>query len=112
MNNGFISDDEIQRALDYLRDSAPKIANAKAEVVRCDRMLKCTKALAMKASGEKSAAAQEREALCSKQYEQAVDDEFNAVEHYEHMKALRDAAAMKIEAWRTASSNYRSMKIG
>ena len=111
MSMGFITDEEVQKALDYLRDSAPKIANAKAQMVRCERMLKCTKALAMKAANETSAAAQEREALCSEQYAGAVDDEFHAVEHHELLRALRDAAAIKIEAWRTASSNYRSMKI-
>ena len=106
-----VTDEEVEKALDYLRDSAPKLATAKAAAVRCERVLKTTKALAMKASGETSAAAQEREALCSLQYENAVNEEFMAVEHYETIKALRDAASMKIEAWRTASSNYRAMKI-
>ena len=106
-----ITDEEVEEALEYLRHSAPLIAVAKAEVTRTGRLIKSTEALAGKLSGEKTAAAQTREALISEDYQKAVQNEFDAIAQYEQLKAYREAAASKIEAWRTASSNYRAMKI-
>ena len=104
-----ISEQDIQRCVDFLRDSAPQIAEARAELVRSEHMKKATRALAMKASGENSVAAQEREALASDQYKQAVDAEFEAVKRYETLRAQREAAIAKIDAWRTSSANLRGV---
>lgn len=106
-----ISDNDVERALDFLRDSAPLIAAAVAEQARAHNMLKHTKALAMKASGEKSAAAQEREAYASEIYVEAVDNEFEATKRAAELKAQREAASAKIEAWRSASANFRAMNL-
>ena len=111
MNNELVSEAEVQKALDWLRDNAAEIGRTKREAVKHDHMLKATRAMAMKLSGESSLGAQEREALCSEQYTDAIDRAADAAGKYEEMRALREAAALKIEAWRTASSNYRSMKI-
>lgn len=106
-----VSDADVEKALDWLRDNAPAIGEAKREAVRAEHMLKHTKAMAMKLAGETSAAAQEREAFASEQYVAAIDRTANAAGKYEEMKALREAAALKIETWRSASANYRAMKI-
>lgn len=111
MSNQLVSEADVEKALDFLRDSAPKIAEARADVVRYEHTLKHTKAVMMKHSGETSAAAQEREAMASEQYFENIKVLADAVEKYEGLKAYREAAAAKIEAWRTASSNYRSMKL-
>ncbi len=111
MTNELISDNEVERALDYLRDNAETMGKAKAEAVRAEHMLKHIKAMAMKLSGESAVSAQEREALASEQYVVAIDTTARAAGEYERLRALREAAALKIEAWRTASSNYRSMKL-
>jgi beta-phosphoglucomutase-like phosphatase (HAD superfamily) len=111
MRNELVSDADVEKALDWLRDNAETIGKAKAEAVRADHMLKHIKALAMKLHGEMGVSAQEREALASEQYRTAIDTAATAAGEYERLKALREAAALKIEAWRTASSNYRSMKI-
>ena len=74
-------------------------------------LTKHVKALAMKQHIDLPVTAQEREAYTSVQYVAAIDAEATAAGEYERMKALREAAAMTIEAWRTASSNYRSMKL-
>jgi predicted nucleic acid-binding Zn-ribbon protein len=111
MSNELISDADVEKALDWLRDNAETIGKAKAEAVRADHMLKHIRALAMKISGETSVTAQEREALASEQYKIAIETAASAAGEFERLKALREAAALKIESWRTASSNYRSMKI-
>jgi hypothetical protein len=111
MKNEIVTDAEVERALDWLRDNADEIGESKRKAVKADHMLKHVRALAMKHSGETSAAAQEREALAGPDYLQAIDDTANAAGAYERMKALREAAALKIEVWRSASANYRAMKL-
>lgn len=106
-----VTDADVEKALDWLRDNARDIGAAKAAAIRTERMVKHVKALAMKHSGKTSAAAQEREAYCSQSYLDAIEIEAAAAGHYEGMKALREAAAMKIEAWRSEQANYRAMKI-
>ena len=111
MSNELVSDADVQKALDFLRDNAAKIGMAKRNAVKAEHMLKHTKAMAMKLSGVSGVSAQEREAYCSEQYVTAIDLCANAAGEYEEMKAYREAAAAKIEAWRSASANYRAMKI-
>ena len=112
MNDVLVSDADVEKALDFLRDNAREIGEAKREAVKADHMLKHIRAIAMKHSGESSAAAQEREALASDLYIKAIEAAANAAGVYEQMKALREAAALKIETWRSASANYRAMRIG
>lgn len=111
MTNQLVSDAAVEMALDWLRDNANEIGKAKTEAVKHDHMLKATRAMAMKLSGETSLGAQEREALCSEQYTEAIERAAIAAGRYEEMRALREAAALKIETWRSASANYRAMKL-
>ena len=106
----FITDEEIQRALDYLRDSAASIGKLTQAAVRADHMTKHIVALEMKRH-DGSAAAQEREAKASDAYLQAITADAEAAGALAKAKALREAASARIEAWRTASSNFRSMKL-
>ena len=106
-----ISEGEVERALSWLRDNAPEIGAAKEAAFRAEKMLHHHKALAMKMSGESGVTAQEREALASEQYVLAIDRAAESAGEYEKMKALREAAALKLECWRSASANFRAMKI-
>lgn len=111
MSVQFISDDEVERALDYLRDNAAAIGEARKKAVLAERMVRHVKALEMKKCSELPVSAQEREAYSSEAYKQAALEEAEAAGEWEVMKSLREAAAMKIEAWRTISSTIRSMKV-
>jgi len=106
-----VSDEELSKALDYLRDSAGAIGDAKARAVRAGHMLKHIEALLMKGSGEKSAEARKADARCSEKWLEAVEEDAIAAGEYEKLKSLREAAALKIEAWRSEQANYRAMKI-
>lgn len=101
----------VERALEWLRDNAVELGERKREAVKADHMLKVERAIAMKHSSETSAAAQEREALASESYLAAVERAADAAGKYETMRALREAAALKIEVWRSEQANYRAMKI-
>jgi hypothetical protein len=111
MSNQLVSDADVEKALDWLRDNATEIGEAKRKAVKADHMLKHTKALAMKQHGDIAVTAQEREALASPQYLAALDEAAATAGEFEKMKSLREAAALKIEVWRSASANYRAMKL-
>jgi rhamnose utilization protein RhaD (predicted bifunctional aldolase and dehydrogenase) len=107
-----ISDASLERALDWLRDNAEAIGQAKADSVATARMREHVLALEMKRHSELPVSAQEREAKASKAYRQAIIEEAKAAGAYETMRAMREAAALKIEAWRSEQANFRAMKIG
>jgi hypothetical protein len=106
-----VTDEEVGKALDFLRDSAREIGEAKARSVKADKMLGHIEALLSRASDEKSAAAREAEAKASSEYLDAINEAAFSAGELAKLYALRDAAAAKIEAWRTEQSNFRAMKI-
>jgi DNA polymerase III delta prime subunit len=103
---------KAEKATQYLIDSAAEIAAAKGDMVRCENMLRVVKALAMKNSDEKSAAAQEREAYASTQYQDAVTELATVTQEYEQLRSLREAAKMQIEFWRSYNANQRGAERG
>lgn len=111
MSNQIVTDSEVEKALDWLRDNADEIGEAKRLAVLTEHMVKHVKALAMKQNTDMPVSAQERDALACDQYAKAIEAAASAAGVFEKMKSLREAAALKIEAWRTQSSNYRAMKI-
>lgn len=111
MANELVSDADVEKALDWLRDNADDIGEAKRLAVLSTGMVKHTRALEMKRHNELPVSAQDREALASSGYVEALRAEAEAAGLYEKMRSLREAAAAKIEVWRSASANYRAMKI-
>jgi predicted RNA-binding Zn ribbon-like protein len=112
MSNELVSDADVEKALDWLRDNAADIGRAKEHAIMAERMTKHVKALEMQRHNELPVSAQDREATASAAYLEALMREAEAAGEYERLRALREAAALKIEVWRSASANYRAMKIG
>ena len=106
-----VSDEDVGRALDWLRDNAVMFGDAKERLMLATSMVKIVDALEFKRSDAKTAEARKADARTSDRYMNAITEEAKAAGSFETMRALRDAAEAKIEAWRTESSNYRSMKI-
>lgn len=106
-----ISDEQVEKALDFLRDSAESIAEAKADMIHTDEYRKSLKALLASHSDEKSEAAKERAAYSDPRYLEHLDKYREAVRVFEKLRAMREAAGAKIEAWRSQQANYRAMKI-
>jgi hypothetical protein len=107
-NRSFITDDEIDKALDYLRDNARDAAQAKADRVYVEEFRKVLKAQLMKEHSSLSAVLQEREAYSDPRYAQHLEAIREAVRADEQHRFMRGAADAKIEAWRTQSSNTRA----
>ena len=111
MQQRIVSEIELEKALDFLRDHARALGEAKARVVRAGHMLKHIEALEFKKSEATSNDRRQADARTSQAYLDAIVEDAEAAGAYETMKALREAAALKIEAWRSEQANFRSMKI-
>ena len=106
-----ISDDSIEKALHWLVEHAVEIGAAKERTVKAGHMLKHIEALEFKMSDAKSVDAKKSDARTSKRWLDAIREDAVAAGEYERLRALREAAALKIEAWRSEQANMRAMKI-
>lgn len=109
--DGPITQQRAEAATEWMVHNARALALAKAERDRCENRLRVVKALAMKSSDEKSAAAQEREAYASRQYQDAVDALFDATAKHEELYATRMAAQAVIEVWRSLNANLKGARV-
>lgn len=107
MSKNFISDDDIEKALDYLRDSAITAAQARANRIYMEEYRKSLKSKMMQRFAMSPLGAQERDAYASREYQIHLDALKTAVEEDEKHRFLREAAQAKIEAWRSMSANNR-----
>lgn len=102
-----ISETDIEKAVDWLRDSAPKIGKARAEMLYNDEFRKSLKAVLMREHVDESLGAQEREAYSDERYKKHLETYRESILAYETLRAQREAAHIKIEAWRSMSANTR-----
>ncbi len=108
-----ITDAEIDKALDWLRDNAGNAAQARANRVLVEEYRKTLKATIMSEHKDKPIGAQEREAYSDPRYVQHLQAMREAVEEDERYRWLYVSAQAKIEAWRSFQANYRIQgKIG
>lgn len=106
-----VTDDEVDKALAWLRDSAADVGAARARAIKAGHMLKHVEALQYKASDARTEAGRKADARTSERYLSAIYEDAEAAGEVAKLYALREAAAAKIEAWRTQGANYRAMKI-
>jgi hypothetical protein len=106
-----VTDAQVAAALDYLRDSADAIGKARGRLVKSGHMIKHTEALLLLQSEQKSIESRKAEARCSERWLKAIDEEEAATIEFEKLKALREAASAKVDAWRSESANYRGMRV-
>ena len=107
----FISDEEIEKALDYLRDNASLAAKAKAERFYVIEYRKVIKSQIMQEHNSDSAVIQQRHAYADPRYLQHLEAIREAIKIDEQCQFLRSAAEAKINAWQTMSANERAHKI-
>ena len=106
-----ITDKEIDRALNYLRDTVDEAAQARANRLYMEQWVKTVKAKVQTHQIGTSGAAAEAIAASSSEYLSALEAMKQAIEADERCRFLREAANIKIEAWRTQSSNERAGRI-
>ena len=106
-----ISEEEVQKAVDWLRDNSEKCAKARATRIYLEEYRKSIKAILMSKYPELSVYAQEREAYAHEEYKEHLKLMKDAIYEDERMRFFRASAEVKIEAWRTQQANIRSIKL-
>ena len=106
-----ISDSDVERAIDYLRDTAEKAAQARAERAYLEQWLKSLKSTLLLGAPGSSVAEREAYAMAHHDYATALAGLRAAVEADERYRFLREAADAKIRAWQTMCSNERATRI-
>ena len=107
-----ISDDQLHKTLDWLRDNAQKAAKARAERMYLEEWIGSLRAqLAAKAieAGD-SAAASDMKAKADPEYQVALKGYREAVEADELMRWHRTRADAIIEIWRSQQANQRAIQ--
>lgn len=102
-----ITEAEIQRCFDFLRDSAPAIANARHAKVKTEEMRKVVWSQLRREAPDKTQAEKDAYAYAHDLYILHIDEMAKAAQEFQLLYAQREAAMSKIEAWRTYCANER-----
>lgn len=97
----------MERAMQWLVDSAPAIADARALRSMLEHKRKAVVALVMAQHAEKPLGAQEREAGASKEYQQWLEEYQAAVKKDELLSMQAEGAKELIRLYQTQSANLR-----
>ena len=98
-----------QTSLKAMHDASSLLAQAKAERVYLEEYRKSLKALLMKASGQSSAALQERDAYADEQYIDHLKALRIAVEREESLRWRMVVGQTAIEVWRSQEASNRTI---
>ena len=96
-----ISQRDIEKALDFLRDSAEAAAVNRSNRVYMEEYRKSLKAQLMSENLDMAVNAQEREAYKNEQYITHLEAMKEAIYQDEKLRFLIEAAKIKISAWQT-----------
>lgn len=106
-----MSDELLEKALNFIRDKAEELAQAKANRVYLMEFRKSKKAILMRnaeLSGHKTTASQEREAYADSEYIDLLHGIKAAVEKEEFLSYQMKAAELKISVWQSKNANRRA----
>ena len=106
-----ITDEEIEKALAYLRDSASKAAKARAEKLYLDEYCKPLKSLIMRENTSEAIGAQEARALADPRYKTHLEALKAASEASDYLIFMREAADAKLRAWQTMRATERAHRV-
>ena len=103
-----ITEADVDAALSFLRDNAIELGRAKERAKKAERMLGHIEALLFK-EGDGSGEARRMAAKASERYLEAINEDAAAAGALQQMLALREAAALTIEVWRSQEASVRQM---
>jgi hypothetical protein len=102
-----MTEQEAERAIDYIRDKAPEFAKAKAERTYIENALKTVKAKQMADSDKKTLGDREMDAYMSMEYESMLKGLRAAVAVEEELKWRMEAAKLRFEHYKVLCFNNR-----
>ena len=106
-----ITNEEVEQALDYLRDQAEKDAQARANAIYLAEWVRTERARIVHAQTGMSNASATAYAEQHPEYLRALSAYKAAITEDYRRRFLREAASARIEAWRTMCSNERAQRI-
>lgn len=101
-----VTEDQVQRAVDYLRDTAEEYGKACGRLAYLDGNLRRVKSLEMLAA-KGTLGEREAQAYASQAYKEALEQLEEATATRETLRAMRDAAQAKFEQWRSEGASRR-----
>jgi len=107
VRQGRAAPEEIDRAVQFLVDSAGPLGAAKARAVKADKMLGHVEALKALGSEQKSGDTRKWDARASQEYLDAINEHAEAEGELSKLYGLRQAAQAKVDAWRTEAASLR-----
>ena len=102
-----ITDEQVEAAVDYMRDNALKLSKAKGASIYLGDYSKVVKSQIMRENDDQPIGKQESIAYADSRYDQHLKAKRIADEEYEYLRWMMEAAQAKIDVWRTQSSNNR-----
>lgn len=96
-----ITDDEAERAVVWLAESATRAAQARANREHMDEYRRVLRAQLMRERGDQPVTVQEREAYADPRYAEHLDALRTAVEADERFRWLRAAAELRVSLWQS-----------
>jgi len=102
-----ITDEQAERANDFIRDQADNFAAAKSNRRYLEEFRKSKKAILFSESGEKTDKGKENYAYAHPEYEELLTALKDAIQDEESLRWKMVAAQAKIEMWRTYQANNR-----
>lgn len=106
-----ITDEEVEKAVEYLTRNAREAAQARANRIYVDEYRKVLKAQIMGEHNSLAHNAQERYAYADPRYLKHLEAMREAVFQDERHRFLRESAQATIEAWRTQQATERALKL-
>jgi hypothetical protein len=103
-----VSDESVEKALDYLRDTAEEAAKVRAERLYLDDYSRVLRATVMAEHLAEPVNAQERYAYNDIRYRNHLEALKIAIFQDEKARFLREAADAKIRAWQTMKATLRA----
>ena len=104
-----ITEEEIEKCLDFKRDMAVSIAQAMHDRVQLENFKKSKLALLFfEAPSHFKIGEKEQWAYAHKEYQEVIKGLAAAVQEHEKLRQLISAADAKIEVWRTIQANHRA----
>ena len=103
-----VTDEALEKALDYLRDTADDSAQRRANRLYLEDYSRVLKATIMAEHLAEPVNAQERFAYSDLRYRNHLEALKTAIFEDEKARFLREAAAVKVEVWRSYQANLRA----
>ena len=109
--NNFISDEDIEKAVLYLTESAKPYAEWKANMKWLEQKRKTVRSTVALKQNAKSNTESLTRAEASTEYSDILGEYKDSVYHFALIESYRKAAELKIEIWRSLNANNRKGNI-